>query len=61
MGVFVSDRDCDEVTKVKVIVLHPVQQPGSFWDRFSALSLVGLECDLIKCNSYIMSAFSQAI
>ena len=29
-------------TKVKVSVLHPVQQPGSYWDRFSSLSVVGV-------------------
>ena len=32
--------------KVKVGDLCPVQQPGSFWDRFSALSLVGLTTKL---------------
>ena len=31
------------VTKVKVGVLRPVQQPGSYWDRSSELPLVGLE------------------
>ena len=30
-------------SKVKVGVLHPVQQPGSYWDRSSELPLVGLE------------------
>ena len=30
-------------TKVKVGVLRPVQQPGSYWDRSSELPLVGLE------------------
>ena len=29
--------------KVEVGVLRPVQQPVSYWDRSSALSLVGLE------------------
>ena len=29
--------------KVKVGILRPVQQPGSYWDRSSELSLVGLE------------------
>ena len=29
--------------KIKVEVLHLVQQPGSYWDRSSALSLVGVE------------------
>ena len=29
--------------KVKVGVLRPVQQPGSYWDRSSELPLVGLE------------------
>ena len=29
--------------KDEVGVLHPVQQPGSYWDRSSALPLVGLE------------------
>ena len=28
---------------VKVGVLRPVQQPGSYWDRSSELPLVGLE------------------
>ena len=28
---------------VKVGVSHPVQQPGSYWDRSSVLPLVGLE------------------
>ena len=31
------------VVKVKVGVLRPVQQPGSYWDRSSELPLVGLE------------------
>ena len=30
-------------SKVKVGVLRPVKQPGSYWDRSSALPLVGLE------------------
>ena len=30
-------------SKVKVGVLRPVQQPGSYWDRSSELPLVGLE------------------
>ena len=30
-------------TKVKVGVLRPVQQPGSYWDRSSEFPLVGLE------------------
>ena len=29
--------------KVKVGVLRPVQQPGSYWDRFSAFPLGGVE------------------
>ena len=29
--------------KVKVGVLHPVQQPGSYWDRSTVLQIVGLE------------------
>ena len=28
---------------IKVGVLRPVQQPGSYWDRSSELPLVGLE------------------
>ena len=41
-------KTCPDMTlaskvKVKVRVLRPVQQPGSYWDRSSALSLVGLE------------------
>ena len=31
------------IVKVKVGVLCPVQQPGSYWDRSSELPLVGLE------------------
>ena len=31
------------IYKVKVGVLRPVQQPGSYWDRSSDLPLVGLE------------------
>ena len=31
------------LSKVKVGVLRPVQQPGSYWDRSSELPLVGLE------------------
>ena len=34
---------CQYVTKVKVGVLRPVQQPGSYWDRSTELPLVGLE------------------
>ena len=30
-------------SKLKVGVLHPVQQPGTYWDRSSALSLVGIK------------------
>ena len=30
-------------SKVKVGVLRPVQQPGSYWNRSSELPLVGLE------------------
>ena len=29
--------------KDKVGVLHPIQQSGSYWDRPSPLSLVGVE------------------
>ena len=29
--------------EVKLGVLHPVQQPGSFWDRSKAQALVGLK------------------
>ena len=29
--------------KVKGGVLRPVQQPGSYWDRSSAMPLVGVE------------------
>ena len=35
-------KHCNYV-KVKVGVLRPVQQPGSYWDRSSELPLVGLE------------------
>ena len=31
------------LSKVKVGVLRPFQQPGSYWDRSSELPLVGLE------------------
>ena len=48
MGVEVSSvHDSKEQNlkkvKVKVGVLHPINQPGSYWDRFSTLSLVCLE------------------
>ena len=33
----------DLVFQIKVGVLRPVQQPGSYWDRSSELPLVGLE------------------
>ena len=33
----------NSIIKVKVGVLRPVQQPGSYWDRSSELPLVGLE------------------
>ena len=46
----IPHRQCDHVqgpysqrSKVKVGVLRPVQQPGSYWDRSSELPLVGLE------------------
>ena len=29
--------------KVKVGILSPIQQPETYWDRFSAMPLVGLE------------------
>ena len=39
-----SSCQCTEQrSKVKVGVLRPVQQPGSYWDRSSELPLVGLE------------------
>ena len=31
------------LVSIKVGVLRPVQQPGSYWDRSSELPLVGLE------------------
>ena len=37
------DARCIHWSKVKVGVLRPVQQPGSYWDRSSELPLVGLE------------------
>ena len=37
-------KECHKLdSKVKVGVLCPVQQPGSYWDRSSELPLVGLE------------------
>ena len=37
--------------KVKAGVLRPVQQPGSYWDRSSALPPVGLEpTDVTACD-----------
>ena len=36
-------------TEVKVGVLRPVQQPGSYWDRSSELPLVGLEPTEVTC------------
>ena len=38
-----SSLNKDFQNKVKVGVLRPVQQPGSYWDRSSELPLVGLE------------------
>ena len=38
-----SSHSTDLKVKVKVGVLHPIQQPGSYWDRSSELPLVGLE------------------
>ena len=32
-----------DIIKVKVRVLRPIQQPGSYWRRPSALSLVGVK------------------
>ena len=34
---------CGVLIQIKVGVLRPVQQPGSYWDRSSELPLVGLE------------------
>ena len=31
------------MSKVKVGVLRPIQQPGSYWNRSTALPLVGVE------------------
>ena len=33
------------ISKVKLGVLRPVQQLGSYWDRFSGLPVVGVEPD----------------
>ena len=38
--------------KVKVGVLRPVQQPGSYWDRSSELPLVGLEPTEVTAYDY---------
>ena len=35
--------DTLSLSRVKVGVLHPVQQPGPYWDRSPTLPLVGLE------------------
>ena len=46
VGVLLGFLEClnvNNVSKVKVEVLRPVQQPGSYWDRSSELPLVGLE------------------
>ena len=40
---FYGDQRGPSNVKVKVGVLRPVQQPGSYWDRSSELPLVGLE------------------
>ena len=40
-------------SKVKVGVLRPVQQPGSYWDRSSELPLVGLEPTEVTAYYYI--------
>ena len=39
-GKFVK-REAIQCKKVKVMVLHPVQQPESYWYRSTALSLSG--------------------
>ena len=38
-----SNIKMSQSQRVKVGVLRPVQQPGSYWDRSSELPLVGLE------------------
>ena len=40
---FASSENGIFLNMVKVGVLRPVQQPGSYWDRSSELPLVGLE------------------
>ena len=39
---------------IKVVVLHAIQQSGSYWDRSSALSLMGVEPTL-----FILSTIYQ--
>ena len=41
------------LSKVKVGVLRPVQQPGSYWDRSSELPLVGLEPTEVTAYDYM--------
>ena len=40
---FMSLSTLQVISKSKLGFLHPVQQPGSYWDRSSELPLVGLE------------------
>ena len=45
--------------KVKVGVLYPVQQPGSYWDRSAALSLVQVKSTqrgqpVIRCQKIFL-------
>ena len=53
-GLFESDG-----SKVKVGVLRPVQQPGSYWDRSSELPLVGLEPTVSLMGGVKFEEFKQ--
>ena len=37
----INDNMCFKVKEIGV--LHPIQQPESYWDRPAAMSLVGVE------------------
>ena len=40
-------------SKVKVGILRPVQQPGSYWVCFSALPVVGLEPEFFIFKPFV--------
>ena len=47
--------------EVKVGVLRPIQQPGSYWDRFSALPLLEIEKELLYLFLVVLAIVSVSI